>query len=148
MHSRLPLLASSVLLFGACYALSHATRAEDLIDIHKLAAQNDTRLRSARAQLNAQLELKPLARARLLPTLNLGADYTRTRSESTSGSTTTDDDYPSRGISVTLTQPLYHADAFAQQDQADAQVSAAYSDFKAEEQGVGLRVAELTAPPR
>ncbi len=142
MHSRLPLFASSLVLFGACYGWSHAARSEDLVDIHKLALQNDTQLSAARAQLDAQLELKPLARARLLPSLNLSADYTRTRSSYTSNSTTVDDNYPSRGFHVTLTQPLYHADAFAQQDQADAQVNAAYSDFKAQEQNLGLRVAE------
>jgi outer membrane protein len=136
------MLASTLLVFGACFAASMSARAEDLIDVYKLATQNDSQLRAARATLNAQLELKPQARARVLPTLNLSADYSRTRSESTSGSTTTEDDYPSRGISVTLTQPLYRADAFAQLDQADAQVSAAYADFKAQEQNLALRVAE------
>lgn len=142
MHSRIPLLASSALLFGACYALSLSVRSEDLIDVHKLATQNDAQLLAARAELNAQLELKPLARARLLPSLNLNADYTKNSFESTSNGNTVEDDYPSRGVYLTLTQPLYHADAFAQLDQADAQVSAAYADFKGEEQNLGLRVAE------
>ncbi len=146
MQSRLPMYASTLFVFGACYALSMSARSEDLLDVHRLAMQNDAQLRAARATLNAQLEAKPQARARILPTVNLNADYTETRSERTvdtgTTSTTTKDDYPSRGFTVTLTQPLYHADAFAQLDQADAQVSAAYSDFKAQEQDLALRVAQ------
>lgn len=142
MNPRVPLLVSSILLFGAAYSFAMSARAEDLLDVYRLAQQNDTQLRAARAQLNAQLELKPQARARLLPTLNLNADYTQTRSEVDAGSGTVKDSYPSNAVSLTLTQPLYHADALAQQDQADAQVGAAMANFKAQEQGLGLRAAE------
>lgn len=142
MNPRMPLLVSSIVLFGAAYIFASSARADDLLDVYRLAQQNDAQLRAARAQLNAQLELKPQARARLYPTLNLNADYTQTRTEIDTGSTTTKDSYPSRSLYLTLTQPLYHADAFAQQDQADAQVSAAHANFKAQEQNLGLRAAE------
>lgn len=126
--------------------LSITARAEDLIEIYKLAAQNDTEFRSARALLQQQIEAQPRARARILPTLTLGADYNLVRSESTtegtSGSVTTKDDYPSRSVNVYLTQPLYRADVFAQLDQAEAQVAQAEATFRAAEQALALRVAE------
>ena len=143
MNSRISLLASSVLLFGALYSLALSARAEDLVEVYKQAAQNDPQIRGARAQMQQAFEAGPQARARFLPSVNLAANYTRSKSDvtpSTSGSSK--DSYPSNGYSLTLTQPLFHADAFAQSNQADALVSQAEAQFKAEEQALTLRVAE------
>jgi outer membrane protein len=52
------------------------------------------------------------------------------------------DSYPSKGYNLTLTQPVFHADAFAQSEQADALVNQAESQFKAEELALAIRVSE------
>jgi len=142
MNPRISLLASSILLFGALYSLALSARAEDLVEIYKQATQNDAQIRGARAQMQQTMEAKPLAQARFLPSLNLGANYTRSKTEITPSSGSSNDTYPSTGYSLTLTQPLFHADAFAQSNQADAQISQAEAQFKAEELGLTLRVAE------
>lgn len=142
MNPRIPLLVSSILLFGAAYSFAMSARAEDLLDVYRQAQQNEPQLRAARAQLNQAAEARPLARSRYLPTVSLSAHFTQSRSELSSSSGDTKDNYPSSGYSLTLTQPLYHADAFAQNDQADAQVRQAEAQFKAEEVATSLRVAE------
>ena len=142
MNPRITLLASSILLFGALYSLALSARAEDLVEIYKQATQNDAQIRGARAQMQQALEAKPLAQARFLPSVNLGANYTRSKTAVTPSSGSGNSSYPSTGYSLTLTQPLFHADAFAQYTQADAQASQAEAQFKAEELALTLRVAE------
>ncbi len=142
MNPRISLLAWSILLFGALYSLAMSSRAEDLVEIYNQATQNDAQIRGARAQLGQALEAAPQARARFLPSVKFAANYSRSKTDvtpTTGGSTGT---YPSTGYSLTLTQPLYHADAFAQSDQADALVNQAEAQFKAEELALSLRVAE------
>jgi outer membrane protein len=140
MHPRL--LASSILVFGLVYSFMSSVRAEDLVEVYKQAATNDAQYRAARAQMQATMEAKPQARARFLPSLRFGAEYSRSSTEVTTGSVTTKDDYPTTAYSLTLVQPLYHADAFAQNDQADAQLNLAEAQFQAEEQFLALRAAE------
>ena len=142
MNPRISTLAWSILLFGALYSLAMSARAEDLVEIYNQATENDAQIRGARAQLGQALEAAPQARARFLPSVNFAANYTRSKADvtpSTGGSTGT---YPSKGYSLTLTQPLFHADAFAQSNQADALVNQAEAQFKAEELALSLRVAE------
>jgi len=142
MNPRISLLASSILLFGALYSLALSARAEDLVDIYQQATQNDAQFRGARAQMQQTLEVKPQAQARFLPSVNFGANYTRSKTDVTSSSASSNDSYPSTGYSLTLTQPLFHADAFAQSTQADALIGQAEAQFKAEELALALRVAE------
>ncbi|MBI3774121.1 MAG: TolC family outer membrane protein [Gammaproteobacteria bacterium] len=140
MNPRISLLTSSILLLGALYSLALSARAEDLLDIYKQAAQNDPQIRGARAQMEQVLETKPQARARFLPSVGLGANYSRSKSDITG--LNSNDSYPSKGYNLSLTQPIYHGDAFAQSDQADALVNQAEAQFKAEELALALRVAE------
>lgn len=141
MNPRISLLASSVLLFGALYSLALSARAEDLMEIYLQAMQNDTQIGGARAEMQQALEAKPRARARFLPRVDVNAYYSRSKTEITP-STGTNESYPSRGYTLTLTQPLFHADAFAQSSQAGALVRQAEAQFKAEDQALTLRVAE------
>lgn len=141
MNPRVSLLASSILLFGALYSLAMSARAEDLLEIYQQAVQNDPQFRGARAQMLQTMEAKPLARSRFLPSLDLNANYNRVKTEIITPALGKDS-YPTKGYTLTLTQPLFHADAFAQSEQADAQINQAEAQFKAEELGLTLRVAE------
>ena len=142
MNPRISLLASSILLFGALYSLALSVRAEDLLEIYKQAAQNDAQISGARAQMQQTLEASPQAHARFLPSVNFGANVTRSKIDTNPSTGNSKDSFPSKGYSLTLTQPIYHADAFAQSNQADALVSQAEAQFKAEELSLTLRVAE------
>ncbi len=142
MNPRITLLASSVLVFGALYSLALSARAEDLLDIYKQAAQNDPQIRGARAQMQQVLESKSQAQARFLPSVGVGANYARSKSDVTTATASGNESYASTGYNLTLTQPLYHADAFAQSNQADALVKQAEAQFKMEELGLTVRVAE------
>ena len=142
MNSRISLLTSSVLLFGVLYCLALSVRAEDLLEIYLQATQNDTQIGGARAQMQQALEAKPQARARFLPRLDAGANYTKSTSDVTFATGSSKPDYTSTDYSLTLRQPLFHADAFAQSTQADALVRQAEAQFKAEDQALTLRVAE------
>ena len=142
MNSRISLLTSSVLLFGVLYCLALSVRAEDLLEVYLQATQNDAQIGGARAQMQQALEAKPQARARFLPRVDLNANYTRSKTDLTYATGTTNDSYSSSGYNLTLTQPLFHADAFAQSSQADALVQQAEAQFKAEDQALTLRVAE------
>jgi outer membrane protein len=142
MNPRISLLASSILLFGALYSLALSVRAEDLLDIYQQATQNDAQIRGARAQMQQTLEASPQAQARFLPSVNFGANVTRSKIDTDPSADNSNDSFLSKGYSLTLTQPIYHADAFAQSNQADALVSQAEAQFKAEELGLTLRVAE------
>ena len=70
-------IASSMLLM-APIALS-----ESLLDIYEIALDNDAQLRAETAQYRADLELKTLALAPLLPQVNTGASRSMRDSEST-----------------------------------------------------------------
>ena len=53
---------------------SAAAPAEDLIEVYRLALENDPQLRVARATLDSTREVRPIAASRLLPSLALGAN--------------------------------------------------------------------------
>src|SRR5688572_12248595 len=69
MSIRKQLLALAI---GACLAAPAAAQ-ESLIEVYERALMNDPAIREAEATYLATAEVKPQARAFLLPTLNLGA---------------------------------------------------------------------------
>src|SRR6188768_3035455 len=70
---------------GACLAAS-ASAQESLIDIYNRALQADPAIREAEATYLSQSEVKPQARAALLPSVNLNAQRRNIHSDSPGGS--------------------------------------------------------------
>ena len=116
-----------------------ATATEGVLDIYRLATENDPGLKAADASRLAARETLPQARALLLPAVNLGADATRTWLNVHDGP---DSSFNSTGYTLSLSQPLYHRDYFVQLRQADSQVQQAETTYAAAAQSVITQVAE------
>lgn len=120
----------------------------DLLEIFQLALQSDPEIRRAHASYQGAAEVKPQSRARFLPSLYLAADRSGNRQEATYSSSRNDAQpgnilhYTTEGYSLSLTQPLFHYDAYIQWQQADVQVTRAEAWLAAAQQDLMLRVAE------
>ena len=124
--------------------------AANLLQIYELALDNDPEIRRAEAARNEALEAGAQSTARFLPSVFLGADSTSVSDETTAPDisvsppvlTTSDSSFTTTSFNLTLTQPVYHGDAFVQRTQAKAIVSQAEVDFQSAQQYLMLRVAE------
>ncbi|WP_028079805.1 TolC family outer membrane protein [Solimonas soli] len=127
-------------------------QANDLLRTYDQAVRNDSAFRAASFARDAALQLKPKARALLLPQLGASYDYvsndadaTVTYTEPTTGTSvplTRKINGADRNLSVTLTQPLFSLEGWYQLKQADEQVALAELNYRTSEQRLVLRVAE------
>jgi outer membrane protein len=113
-------------------------RAEDLLDVYRMAQQSDPTLRAAEAGNQAAQQGRAQSRAALLPQVNLNANMTQNQRDS--GGTSSD--YDSNGYTLSLVQSLYHHDYYKQLKKADAGIAQANALYEAARQGLILRAAE------
>ena len=118
---------------------------EDLLQVYRDGQGYDAAYAAARYTLEAGRERLPQGRALLLPSLNLSASTTRSRTEVESKdpavglfvrSPTTS------GYTLTLSQPLYRPQNLAQYNQAEFQVKQAEATFALATQDLAVRVAQ------
>ncbi len=132
-------------LLALCLALpafAAPLQADDLLDVYRLAQENDAQLRSAEAARLAVLESKPQSEALLLPNISASANTTANQldiSQPASAAGVTH--FNSNSYTLTLTQPVYHRDTYVQLRQADARIAQADAIFNAAEQNLMTRVA-------
>ncbi len=119
--------------------LTHLAFAADLSDIYHQAQSNDAAYASARAAYRAGVEKLPQGRAGLLPQVSLNANVLH---NSTQSSMFGDINYTSRGVGVTLTQPIYRKQNWEQYEQAKQQVSVAEAQLASAAQDLILRTAQ------
>lgn len=121
--------------FGLGLAVS--ATAEDLIQVYDLAVQSDPVLKEQEQTLYATREVKPQARALLLPSFGVTADasYNSLKSTSRTSSTgqriTNSDRFNSQGVAASITQSIYDRADWIKLDQSDdtiAQAEAQYRD--------------------
>jgi outer membrane protein len=112
--------------------------AADLLEIYRLARDNDPAYASAKAAYQAGLEKLPQGLANLLPQVALSADATRKDVETN----TTNYQGNSNGYTLSLTQPIYRAQNWAAYEQAKQQVTQAEAQYAQAEQDLVLRVAQ------
>ena len=112
--------------------------AANLMDVYREAQQQDAAYASARAALRAGREKLPQGRALLLPSVNLGANTTWNEVDLPAGNR----QYNSNGYSLSLSQPIYRKQNFAQYEQAKGQVSQAEAQFAVARQDLVIRVAQ------
>ncbi len=131
----------------ACLLLPAGGRAENVLDVYRLAQQNDPRFRSAQATYQANLQRLPQAQAALRPNVSAGAavrqNSVEVETESSiisrpSGSA----DFSTTDLTLSLTQPIYNSALFAGLRQARAEVRRAEAQFAAAKQDLILRVTE------
>ena len=123
--------------------------AQNLIDIYKLALEQDAQLKIAESQFRAATEALPLATSARRPQINLSANGTIRETDSSGlgsganasfgvGSNTTN----SYGVSVSLLQNIYNAETIAAVDIAEARVAQAQAELEVSQQDLVIRVAE------
>lgn len=128
-----------LLAVGLLLGLSQVVLADDLIQLYQRAQDNDPQIRAARAVRLAAGEAKPIARSGMLPNASASANLDYTDQQVQDGP---DQSYASRGIGLTVVQPLYRRDRMLRLDQADSQISGADAVLQQAEQALLLRVAQ------
>lgn len=126
---------SLALLATIASPLLHAA---NLVEVYREAQQQDAAYASAHAAYEAGLEKLPQGRALLLPSVNLGASTTWNEVDSP----TINRQYNANGYNLSLTQPIYRKQNFAQYEQAKSQVSQAESQLAIARQDLIVRVAQ------
>ena len=130
---RLTLLASTLVI------ASGTAWGANLSAIYDLARANDAVYAAAQEAYKAGLEKLPQGKALLRPTIGLSGNLRYNDSDSSlSGAQS----YNSRGLSLSLTQPLYRKQNLESYEQAKLQVLQAEQTLKVAEQDLQLRVAK------
>jgi outer membrane protein len=139
-HSALDLRRYSLLLLGGLLlATSGPLRADDLISSYKLALLADPQYLAAIEAHSAALEVKPQARAALLPNIGIGGDVSRQRFDPRNAGETTF--ATNQAYSIGLRQTLFQRERFMQLKQADSLVAQADARLIAAQQDLIVRVA-------
>jgi outer membrane protein len=137
------------LALSACVT-TPALAQDSLIDVYMLALENDPAIREAEATYLASAQGKPLARAALLPTVNLTSNLANNFSDTSGGAlspeglpigTRSVSDLDREGWGIRLTQTLFDWGLYATLRQADKQVARAETDYEAAKQQLLVRVA-------
>lgn len=124
-------LALLVLLASPAYAAN-------LLEVYREAQQQDAAYASARAAFEAGQEKAPQGLALLLPSINLSANATHNDVDAP----TTNRQFNSSGYSLTLNQPIYRKQNFAQYEQSKSQVALTEAQFAVARQDLIVRVAQ------
>ena len=123
---------------------------ESLIDVYMRALENDPAIREAEATYLASAEVKPQARAALLPGLNLRGTLANRFSDTSGGALSPEGlpigtrsifDQDSDGWAVSLTQTLFDWGLYATLRQSEKRVARAETDYEAAKQQLLVRVA-------
>ncbi|MFZ5465940.1 MAG: TolC family outer membrane protein [Pseudomonadota bacterium] len=136
MQRHLPL--SGVLFLG--WAI--AAHAEGLVDVYRLAEQNDASLRAAAQARLATREAYPQARAQLLPNVGLSAGINRDWLDYPDGALRDDFNYTSKNYTLNLSQPLFDRARLVARDQAELVARQADVDYANNQQELLLRASE------
>ena len=133
-------------LLMAGVALSATATAEDLLDVYKLALDNDATFQAAKFQYSAATEAIPQARAGLLPDVAFEAEriYTRQDIRSSdniyyaSGNT----DFPTNNLTLSITQPVFHYSSWIGFKQSKLAVKQAETELSVAQQQLIVDVAQ------
>ena len=119
---------------------------EDLINVYRLALEADPRLRGQGFEVEALREQRREDLARLLPSVSLSGDVSRTRRDQIQSGLTGDDestrDFTRTSYRIGLRQPLYNAPARYRLRAGDSEVDRGLAELEAERQVLMARVAE------
>jgi outer membrane protein len=124
------------LLLAACAIVltPSQTPAEDLLGIYDLAVQSDPTLREAEQTLYATREVKPQARALLLPDFSVrgDVDYQNVASSgnTVAGSFGRNDTYSTQGAQAVISQSVYDRADWVRLSQADDDIAQAEAQYR------------------
>lgn len=133
------LLAAMLSMAGQAFADTH----RDLLDIYRLAVEQDPQLQAARHRLRASEEIRPQARALFLPELSVDAEAGHTWEDTQSdGNAGNSADYNNWNAGVALTQPLFRKESFSLARQAEILINQAGLEFAQARQDLLLRTSQ------
>ena len=125
---------------------SQSLFAADLLASWHAAQKYDANFAAARSALDAGREKSEQGKALLLPHVSLSANANKVQSDFSAGQNSDaynfDKNGNSYGYNLSLTQPVYRADAFASSDQLKKQTAQSEVIFRVAEQDLILRVAK------
>ena len=131
-------------LFLACFLISANSGAADLLEVYRLAEQNDPTYLQKTATYRAALEAKDQAFSGLLPAVALKAETARVEEDISSASRFSrpgEFDYNKHGYTLSLTQPVFRRDRFIALGQADSEISQAEAELAGAKQDLIVRIA-------
>ena len=131
-------------LFLAGLLLSANSGAADLLEVYRLAEQNDPAYLRQTATYRATLEARSQAISGLLPAVGLRAETHRVEQDISSASRFSrsgEFDYNRHGYTLSLTQPVFRRDRLVALDQADSAISQAEAELAGAEQNLIMRIA-------
>lgn len=118
----------------------------DLLSVYQLALDSDPRFQAQKLRHEAAPEALTQAWSELLPTMEAEASYKQTEQQIVSSDVAVfgqgQTRYPTRGYTLTLTQPLWRYESIVGVQQAKHEVRGADLVFEAARQDLMLRVAE------
>ena len=134
-------------LLAMTLLFSGSAQAESLLDIYDKAKRNDPAIHEAEANMLAQMEAKPQARAALLPQLGVTAGYNYSANE---GFTETnagvgvqnDSETTSTNWRLGLTQTVLNTEQWRRLKKSNKEVARAQIDYHVAQQELITRVAE------
>lgn len=137
-----PLIAAALLA-----GFTPLATANELLRIYEGALEQDMSFQAARHARDAAIEVRPQARAVLLPQLDASYGWQETQEDGTEGfvgqpETRVDRESTSRALTVTLNQTLFDWAAFKRYDQSGHEVALAQVQFRSAEQDLLLRTTQ------
>lgn len=125
---------------------NHEAAVQNLLEIYRLALERDPTWRAANSAYHAQLQQLPQARALLLPNVKADAEYTSNDVNVQYDAATVlaggRRSYDIERYGLTVAQPLYRPQYFAQYQQAQAQLQQAGANLRAAKYDLILRVSQ------
>ena len=132
---------------AACLSFSSLAAAEDLVEVFNQALSSDPTYKAAQAEQLSQHENVPISRAFLLPSLNASANRLKNWADNKSTGALTSTglnagladptyDFISHGYDITLSQPIFDLQAWANLGEAKAGVKAADATYAAAAQSL------------
>ena len=133
-------------LIAGCLCTVSAVHAADLLDVYRLASENDPEIRAAAAVHAAAQEARPKSLSQLLPQVSASADTARIHEEisETTGGLLPDStsSFVNHGYGLNLIQSIYHHDYYALLRQSGSRIAKANADYGTAQQNLILHSAE------
>jgi len=136
MSSSIRLILAGLLLLTC----TQAGWAQNLLQVYREAVEGDPQIKESDAQRQANQELKPQARALLLP--DFRASGTVDRRFGVDGNRRTKSSFSAQDVTVSLVQPLFDQSARVQVRQAEAIVNQSEAEYIVAVQDLILRTAQ------
>ncbi|RTE66668.1 hypothetical protein EH243_06195 [Amphritea opalescens] len=141
-------ITRAIVSAGFCSVLLCSTQAsaEDLMDVWKVAEENDTKYLSAYHKFRADQEIINLSRADLLPTISFQYEHTETSKTINESDNAVfygnSADYPTDSYGLTLTQSIFDYSRWQRFDQSKISANRAEVEYTLSKQQLLLRLSE------